>query len=250
VDRGTGPSALWLVRHAESVGNVADARAHEQGAGRLELDVRDPDVPLSGTGCAQARALGRWMASLPEGERPTAVLSSPFVRALTTARLAAEPLGLRVRPDERLRERDLGAFDGMTGAGIREEYPAEAERRDLLGKFYYRPPGGESWADVGLRVRSLLSTEAVRYDGERLVLVAHQAVIMVFRYVLEGLTEPQLLEIDGGQRIANTSVTRYERRDGGLRLVTFNAVDHLAAEGADATEERPATEEPHASARS
>ena len=46
----------------------------------------------------------------------------------------------------------------MTRSGIREQYPEEAQRRDLLGKFYYRPPGGESWADVALRVRSLLAT--------------------------------------------------------------------------------------------
>ena len=90
-DRMPGPSAVWLVRHAESMGNVADARAHEQGAGRLTLDVRDPDVALSETGCAQAQALGRWMAGLPADERPTAVLSSPYTRALTTAQLAAEP---------------------------------------------------------------------------------------------------------------------------------------------------------------
>ncbi|WP_448626439.1 histidine phosphatase family protein [Geodermatophilus sp. URMC 64] len=236
-DRMPGPSAIWLVRHAESMGNVADARAHEQGAGRLELDVRDPDVPLSDTGCAQAQALGRWMADLPDGERPTAVLSSPFTRALTTARLAAEPLGLRVRPDERLRERDFGAFDGMTGAGIREEYPDEARRRDLLGKFYYRPPGGESWADVALRIRSLLTTEALRHDGERLMVVAHQAVIMVFRYVLEELTEQELLDVDRRERVANASVTRYETRDGGLRLVEFNAVHHLADQDEDVTEE-------------
>jgi broad specificity phosphatase PhoE len=234
---------VWLVRHGESVGNVADAQAHERGAGRLQLDVRDPDVPLSETGCSQAQALGRWMADLPDEQRPTAVLSSPFTRALTTARLAAEPLGLEVRVDERLRERDFGAFDGMTGAGIREEYPQEAERRDLLGKFYYRPPGGESWADVALRIRSLLATEALRHDGQRLLFVAHQAVIMVFRYVLEELTEQELLEIDGAQRVANTSLTRYETDGGELRLVAFNAVDHLAAGDEDVTKEPHAAEQ-------
>ena len=231
---------MWLVRHGESVGNVADAEAHEQGAGRLQLDVRDPDVPLSETGCSQAQALGRWMADLPDEQRPTAVLSSPFTRALTTAQLAAEPLRLKVRIDERLRERDFGAFDGMTGAGIREEYPQEAERRDLLGKFYYRPPGGESWADVALRIRSLLATEALRHDGERLVCFSHQAVIMVFRYVLEELTEQQLLDIDKHEQVANTSVTRYELADGGVfRLVDFNDVAHLEHPDADA----PVTEE-------
>jgi broad specificity phosphatase PhoE len=232
------------VRHGESVGNLADAQAHEQGAGRLQLDVRDPDVPLSETGCSQAQALGRWMADLPQDERPTAVLSSPFARALTTARLAAEPIGLSVRTDERLRERDFGAFDGMTGAGIREEYPDEARRRDLLGKFYYRPPGGESWADVALRIRSLLATEALRHDGERLLLVAHQAVIMVFRYVLEGLTEQELLEVDNRERVANTSVTRYETTDGELRLVAYNGVDHLKAH------DEQVTEEPHVAEQS
>jgi broad specificity phosphatase PhoE len=136
-----------------------------------------------------------------------------------------------------LRERDFGAFDGMTGAGIRKEYPDEARRRTLLGKFYYRPPGGESWADVALRIRSLLATEGPRYQGERLLLVAHQAVLMVCRYVLEELTEQELLEIDKAQQVANASVTRYETVAGELRLRHFNNTEHLAERDEDVTEE-------------
>ncbi len=237
-DREPGPSVVWLVRHGESMGNVADARAQESGSGRLKLDVRDPDVPLSDTGRAQAEALGKWLADLPEDERPTAALSSPFTRAVTTAQLATQELGIRIRTDERLRERDFGAFDGMTGAGIREHFPAEAERRDLLGKFYYRPPGGESWADVALRIRSLLATEGLRHDCARLLVVAHQAVIMVFRYVLEGLSEQELLDVDRDVQVANASLTRYERTDDGdFRLVSFNEVEHIVAEAEDVTKE-------------
>jgi len=236
--REPGPAVLWLVRHGESMGNVADAHARRAGSGRLELDIRDPDVPLSDTGRSQAEALGAWLAGLPAGERPTAVLSSPFERALTTAQLATADLGLRMRTDERLRERDFGAFDGMTGAGIREQFPDEAARRDLLGKFYYRPPGGESWADVALRIRSLLATEGLRHDGERLVVVAHQAVIMVFRYVLEHLTEQELLAVDREEQVANASLTRYERGESGdYRLVAFNEVHHLTAEDEQITKE-------------
>jgi len=238
-----GPTALWLVRHGESLGNLADAQAQASGSGRLELDVRDPDVPLSPTGELQADALGSWLAGLPADERPTTVLSSPFTRAASTAEraVAGSGLDLTIRFDERLRERDFGAFDGMTREGIREAHPDEARRRDLLGKFYYRPPGGESWADVALRVRSLLATEALRHDGERLLCVSHQAVIMVFRYVLEELTEPQLLDIDRHEQVANTSVTRYELTDDGrFQLVGVNGVGHLDAdEEADA----PVTEE-------
>jgi 2,3-bisphosphoglycerate-dependent phosphoglycerate mutase len=240
-----GPTALWLVRHGESMGNLADAQAHEQGSGRLELDVRDPDVPLSPTGEAQADALGSWLATLPADQRPTTVLSSPFARAAGTAEraIAASGLGLTIRYDERLRERDFGAFDGMTREGIRAEYPDEARRRDLLGKFYYRPPGGESWADVALRVRSLLATEALRHSGERLLCVSHQAVVMVFRYVLEELSEQQLLDIDRHEQVANTSVTRYELSDDGVfGLAGFNGVDHLAEPDAE-PHEAPVTEE-------
>jgi broad specificity phosphatase PhoE len=229
---------IWLVRHGESVGNVADARAQKAGLGRLELDMRDPDVPLSDTGRSQAEALGRHLAALPADEQPTAVLSSPFARALTTAQLATAGLDARVRTDERLRERDFGAFDGMTGAGIRDKFPDEAARRDLLGKFYYRPPGGESWADVALRIRSLLATEALRHDCDRLLVVAHQAVIMVFRYVLEELSEQELLDVDKHEQVANTSLTRYEAdADGTLHLTSFNVVDHLIAESEDVTKE-------------
>jgi broad specificity phosphatase PhoE len=236
--RRPGPAALWLVRHGESMGNVADAQAHASGAGRLELDVRDPDVELSETGRAQARALGRHLADLPADQRPTVVLSSPFARARETAELAVEPLDLPVRLDERLRERDFGAFDGMTGAGIREQFPDEARRREMLGKFYYRPPGGESWADVALRIRSVLSTEAPVLDGQRVLLVAHQAVIMVCRYVLEALDEQELMDLDKREQIANASLTRYDAdRDGRFVLRQFNHVDHIVVEDEDVTEE-------------
>ena len=236
---------VWLVRHGESMGNVADAKAQRAGAGRLELDIRDPDVPLSDTGRSQAEALGTHLAGLPEDQRPTAVLSSPFARALTTAQLATAGLDVRVRTDERLRERDFGAFDGMTGAGIREQYPEEAKRRDLLGKFYYRPPGGESWADVALRLRSLLATEALRHDCERLMIVAHQAVIMVLRYILEELTEQELLEVDREEQVANASLTRYDMDDAGdLVLAEFNVVDHLVAQDEDVTEEPDVAQQP------
>jgi broad specificity phosphatase PhoE len=235
-----GPAALWLVRHAESQGNLADVQASAAGAARLDLDVRDPDTPLSATGSEQAEALGAWLGTLAAEQRPTAVLSSPYTRAADTARTAVQVSGLAlpVRFDERLRERDLGVFDRMTRAGIRAEYPEEAQRRDQLGKFYYRPPGGESWADVALRVRSLLLTADLRHTGERLLVVTHQAVLMVFRYVLEELSEPELLEIDKHDQIANCSVTRYEAGPGGtLELAEFNAVGHLTRA------EKPVTEE-------
>ena len=235
---------MWLVRHAESQGNLADRKAQDAGAGTLDLDVRDPDVELSDLGQRQAAALGEWLAGQPPQDQPDTVLCSPYTRAASTAEIAVRAAGLDLElvRDERLRERDLGAFDGFTGRGIREKFPDEATRREHLGKFYYRPPSGESWADVALRVRGVTEMLEQRYSDGRVLVVTHQAVAMLFRYVLEGLTEKEVLDIDANQQIANCAVTRYALDDGRLALQDFNDVTHL-----DECDER-VTEEPDATA--
>ena len=229
-----GPVELVLVRHGESVGNVADRDARRRGAGRLTLEARDADVELSDLGAEQAAAVGRYLAGMAHDARPTVLLSSPYRRAADTARAAMDGAGLdlSLTLDERLRERDLGAFDGLTGAGIREEFPDEAARRQRVGKLYYRPPSGESWCDVALRVRSVLDMFRMEYDGARLWVFTHQAVIMSFRFVLEQLSEQELLDVDRDIPLPNCSITTYRRDgDGVLRLVSF--ADTSAVEQAE-----------------
>src|SRR4051794_22351378 len=81
-------SELWLLRHGQSLGNVANERARENPVDRLDIAERDMDVPLSDVGRAQAAAVGRWLGSLPANERPDVVVSSPYLRAVQTAELA------------------------------------------------------------------------------------------------------------------------------------------------------------------
>jgi len=233
------PSQLVLVRHAQSIGNLADEKARAARALRLELELRDADVPLSDTGRHQAEAVGRHLAGLADDETPDVIVSSPYRRAAETAEIARRAWGRDVDliVDERLRERDLGIFDGMTSFGIRQEYASEAARRERVGKFYYIPPSGESWCDVSLRVRSLLR-DLAGWQGRRMWLFTHQAVIMSFRYVLEGLTERQLLDIDRTERLPNCSMTRFREHDGILRLERF--ADTTATDQAPA----PTTDEP------
>jgi broad specificity phosphatase PhoE len=235
-----GPARLVLVRHAESVGNVADAQARRAGAARLDLDLRDADVPLSDRGRDQAAALGQYVSRLGSTATPTFVVSSPYRRSADTAHtaLAATTSTVGVVLDERLRERELGAFDGLTGVGIRAEYPEEAARRDRLGKFYYRPPGGESWCDVALRVRSFLRDVGTRPAPDRVWVFTHQAVITCFRYVLEGLTEQELLAIDREVVMANGATTTYQRGPGSVpELVEYASTTAVERGGAEPTRE-------------
>lgn len=238
------PDALLLVRHGQSAGNIARDAAEAAGLPHIPIATRDVDVPLSPLGEQQAAALGRWLARLPDPERPTAALSSPYLRARETARIALDAGALAADVplliDERLREKEFGVFDRLTKYGAAEKFPDEAERRALLGKFYYRPPGGESWCDVILRLRSLVGTLARDYRRERVLIVGHQVVIHCFRYLLERLSEEQVLAIDAEKNLANCGVTRYAfdpalGKQGGPALRAFNFVAPLEEAGAPVT---------------
>jgi probable phosphoglycerate mutase len=241
------PERLWIVRHGQSAGNVARDAAHEAGHGVIDIAIRDVDVPLSGLGHQQAAALGHWFASLPAGQKPEVVLSSPYVRARQTARAICEAGGVLESArqpivDERLREREFGVFDRLTANGIRQKHPDLAEHRALLGKFYFRAPGGESWADVILRLRGALDTISLHHADRRVLIVCHQVVVLCLRYILEELDEASILAIDKAGEVVNCGVCEYdfEPDDDRLcvpRLTRYNFAAPLIEEAAPVTSE-------------
>jgi broad specificity phosphatase PhoE len=175
------------------------------------------------------------------------VLCSPYVRARETADILLKSAGLdrdalTMCVDERLREKEFGILDRLTRFGIVQKYPELGEQRAHVGKFYFRPPGGESWCDVILRLRNVIDTITREYFGERVLIVAHQVTVSCFRYLFEGLDEKRILEIDRSGDIPNCSVTSYEydptaAKHGKLvpRLVSF--VAPLLEAGAPVTRE-------------
>ncbi|MFF4649746.1 histidine phosphatase family protein [Streptomyces sp. NPDC001380] len=260
--RGAGlPPAIVAVRHGESTANALFAVAEAAGALEVPIDCRDADIPLTALGRRQADALGRRLAALPGPLRPQAVWCSPYVRARQTAEhaLAGFGAGLPVRYDERLRDRELGVLEMLTAAAIEVRHPEEAVRRRRLGPLYYRPPGGESWADVALRVRSLLADLAGHDgpagradradgadradhagpdgvgtgdgragDGRPVLLVCHDNVVLMLRHVLEGLDEAALLAVHAAGPVGNASVSAWRREAGRMQPVCFNETGHLA----------------------
>jgi probable phosphoglycerate mutase len=236
------PAYLWLVRHGESAGNVARDKAHAAGLERIDISERDVDVPLSRRGEEQAAALGDWFAKMESALQPDFILTSPYRRAVATADIIRQQIRGRAAQiviDERLREKEFGILDRLTRQGIQKFYPEQAEIRKHLGKFYHRPPGGESWCDVILRLRSVLHTMSLHYAGRRVLIISHQVVVLCFRYLIENLTEAQLLDIDSKGDVANCSVTDYQyvASEGAttLELQRYNWVVPLRAGGAQIT---------------
>ena len=242
------PDILWLVRHGQSAGNVARDAAEAADRPLIDIAERDMDVPLSELGRRQAAALGRWFGQMPPEKQPTVVLCSPYVRARQTAQYILEAAGIGPNDlifhiDERLREKEFGIMDRLTLSGIKLKYPELYEQRMHVGKFYFRPPGGESWCDVILRLRSVLDTLTRGYRGERVLIIAHQVIVTCFRYLFERMDEQRVLEIDRNSDVPNCGVTSYEfdpnvGRKGKLVPKLINFVVPLQEAGATVTTER------------
>ena len=223
---------LVIVRHGESQRNVGKGEALL--AGRLEYHggIRDMDVTLTPRGVAQAEATGKHLAREFRFDR---VFVSPYERTVQTTQLIRKhfPHPVDLTLEERIREKEFGILDGLTKEGIKKKYPEEWRRRERDGKYYYRPPGGESYPDVALRVHSFLGTLVRDCRQQSVLVVCHSVVVLMFRRLLERFTEKELLAIDRDpeQDVCNCSITWYEfdpraGNKGRMVLREFNGVHY------------------------
>ncbi len=232
---------LVIVRHGESQRNVGKQAAQEAGLVEYGAGVRDMDVRLTARGEKQADATGKYLGRKFHFAR---IFVSPYLRAAQTAELMAKHFHKppRFAYEERIREKEFGVLDGLTKTGIIRKYPAELRRREREGKYYYRPPGGESYPDVALRIHSFLGTLARDCRRQTVLVACHSVVVLMFRRLLERLTEKELLAIDRDpeQDVCNCSVTWYEfdpraGEKGRMVLREFNGV-HYSPEYASTAE--------------
>jgi probable phosphoglycerate mutase len=154
---------ILLARHGETAEN-RERRFQGQN-----------DVPLNDTGREQARALAERAA----GEGLVVVYSSPLVRAKETADIVAAAHGLEVRTDDRLKEVDVGDWQGRLKADLERDEP-EQWAAFLAGGEDWRFPGGESLREQQDRVIAALVDITQAGDLPALV-VCHRGVVRVAR---------------------------------------------------------------------
>jgi broad specificity phosphatase PhoE len=204
---------LILIRHGESEGNAAGVLQ-----GRM-------DFPLSEHGRLQAERTAIRLAQ----SGVTRVISSPLVRAATTAELIAAGVGVSVELDERLAEYDIGEASGLTGAELRERFPQLLQARGAGVRLEF--PGEEGRDAFHARLYSAL--DSFKQLSGTTVAVAHGGVISALCHIVVGLD----LNRPGAFQVANCSLTelvtdRFER----LVLARHNDACHL--EGAVTTADR------------
>jgi probable phosphoglycerate mutase len=142
-------------------------RTEWNAAGRVQGQL---DVDLDEVGLEQAARAAPRVAAF----EPDAIISSDLRRAANTANALVELTGLEVRLDPRLRERDFGPWQGLTGDEIRERYPADHARWGREGtEAPFSNPEIETVEDMGKRV-SAAFRDAIELVGEgTCVLVTH-----------------------------------------------------------------------------
>ena len=170
-------TSVYLMRHG-------DCRQDE-----IRRYVGQGDLPLNPEGRSQAAAWRDRLAAIPL-ER---IFCSDLSRSYETAAIIARGRNEAVRPLSKLREIGLGSWDGLPISEVRRLYPAEYEKRGA-DMAYYRPPGGECFADVAARVIPLFE-ELVRSTSGNILIVGHSGVNKVLLCHILGMPLENLFRI-------------------------------------------------------
>lgn len=223
----TMPLDLYLVRHGESEGNVATGLSMQGDHSVFTEDFcrrHSSTLRLTDKGRQQAAAAGEWLKNRDNNENPMfdRYLVSSYARAMETAARLDLP-GARWLIDPYLRERDMGDFDIMSEEDKQNLHPRAFEAYSL-DPFYWRPPNGESMAELCLRVDRVLDTLHRECQDKRVIIVCHGMVMWAFVIRLERLTPEEFLNSKRyglpASRIHNCQIVHYTRRDPVLTRAT------------------------------
>jgi len=221
------PDNIVLIRHGQTTINAERERLKQMKSKKLIIDIpiRDMDISLSKEGIKQVEASAEQLKKMPKFD---AVFISPYLRCKQTAEIILKKLNYKplIIEEERIREKDFGSLDKLTDAGIKHFYPREYERREREKKYYYRAPGGENHPDVALRVHSLIGTLVRDYSKKNILIVSHLVVVLIFRRLIERMSEEQVLELDKKDKLKNASITHfaYNQEKNRLLLKGYNKV--------------------------
>ncbi|OGO75039.1 MAG: hypothetical protein A3K41_08270 [Chloroflexi bacterium RIFOXYD12_FULL_57_15] len=170
---------LWLIRHGQTDWNLT---------GRWQGQASNAPG-LNDMGRAQALAL---LDQLQDVDF-SAIYSSDLPRARQTAGLIAEPLGLTVTFEPRLREMNLGAWEGMLSSDIETQYPRELEER-RRDPFHAHAPNGESPLEVAERVIAAVDEIAGKHPNASVLIVSHGVPLVVIICRAEGIGMDKIYE--------------------------------------------------------
>lgn len=212
------PKNLFLVRHGQSEGNLVrkqfEATKNEAFFSDEFLGLHESQYKLTDLGIEQAKKAGEWFAKNNFTKFDRMIVSNN-VRAMQTASyLNIEEADWKI--DFNLRERDGGLFNVITPSEQNCNYSDQQKFYDTQ-PFLFRPPQGESIADVCIRIKLVLDTLARETDGQNVIIVCHGHTMRAFRIILERMSLEKsnnfLKAYDEWAKVPNCSIVHYTRED-------------------------------------
>ena len=211
------PLDLYIVRHGQSIGNLTRKKFEDSGDESFYsekfLSLHESQYPLTKLGRTQAKQAGKWFwdNQILFFDR---MLVSNNVRAMETASCLKLPEP-KWKVDFNLRERDAGFFNNIKPSA-KKNYSDQQKFHDSQ-PFLFRPPQGESIADVCLRVKIVLDTLSRECNGKKVIIVCHGHVMRVFRIILERMSPSKINSFittpEEWGRIPNCAIIHYTRRN-------------------------------------
>ena len=198
-------TGIILIRHGETEWN-----SQQRMQGHSNSD-------LSSVGQAQIQALGQWMKIVPFDH----IYSSDSLRAKQTAEAITQFSGHELKIDLRLREKNLGVFEGLTSEEARERHPEVFRLFKTAGSKYVIDEG-ESTQQLQDRALEIVDEIWIKHPEERVLLVTHGGFIRVVMKHSLGLS----LETPTRFLIRNTGVFRLVWEDKWL-VSQMGGVSHL-----------------------
>jgi NAD+ kinase len=213
------PIDLVLIRHGQSEGNAAKRRSEQGDHAALKKlqEQHTRSVRLSKLGREQASAAGRWLVNefYSDSKGFDSFYTSEFVRAMETAALLGLPNARWFRSFY-LAERDWGDLESCPEDERAAKY-GEAMRMRGVEPFFWRPPNGESMAEVCLRLDRVLQTLHRENSEKRVIIVCHGEVMRAFRILLERMPQQRFKELSFSKEredgVYNCEIMHYTRRD-------------------------------------
>jgi alpha-ribazole phosphatase len=199
---------FYFIRHGETEWNAE---------GRLSGRT---DVPLSEVGRRQAQLLAARLGAVPV----EALYSSPLERALETARLIGQAIGLESVVDHRLVELNYGAWEGRTFDEIESSTPDDF-RNWAADPAQVAPPGGETGLHLVERVMPFLAEMAQRHQKGNVVVVCHKTVCRLIACQMMGIP---LAEYRKRIIMDNAALNIFDVEEGRWQVVALNDTSHLA----------------------
>ncbi len=217
---------LTFIRHLDSLQNAYYREDNSAEQQRLK-QLPNREIPLSKLGFENGQKMAPIFAK--EYADTNSIIHSGYKRTMSTWNV----LSSEIPPDQideiseffcpLLAERDDGFAYRMKHDAITNHYPFYDSYKEIEGKFFERPPGGESVFDLSVnRAYSLLNLLRDYHFGKRVILITHSGFIRAWRFLIENWSYDQAERSFISEKINNGSITEYINIDGELVLSKSN----------------------------